>query len=514
MLCLALERGRVEAAEILASKGADCNEDEMQTIGVKYTRFFAERMAREKAERKAREKAESRARKEAERKAREEAETRAREEAEIRAREKAESRARKEAERKAWMEAERKAWLEAERKAREEAESRAWMEAERKAREEAESRAWEEAESRAWMEAETRAREEADRKAREEAESRAASSWNTGKATNTGQSKQPESRMERMLILQRQLGQAGIGEYKIKKVLGRGNYGIVFLVEVKVRDQIDELALKMIMNFHGLSTLSLTTQYENELNILNKEIKQVNLGIIQLIHEFTCAPTLEMIGCTDPSVRDLLCSTNRRTGVVTPKKTKFFVLEYHPITLEQKLAELASTISPREILKYSLQFCKALRFLYENKIVHRDIKPNNILISEDDELVISDFGESLKLDDCYCYAGELRGGNQQFTAPEVLNAILGQQRIIQFSGQFSWDAGCILYEIAMGEFPFVGYPVGFGDKYIHVPEPDFTFWDARLPTEYLNVIKQLLVNDPAQRMPITLACSILQTIIP
>ena len=318
-----------------------------------------------------------------------------------------------------------------------------------------------------------------------------------------------------MVILQRQLEKAEIGVFKILQVLGQGCNGIVFLVEVNLRGRPDKLALKMILNYQALSTRSLDNEYENELNILNKEIKEVNLGIIQLIHEFTCEPTLEMIGHVDPSVKNLLCSTNRRTGAITPVKTKFFVLEFHPTTLEHKLEQLGSNITPDQILSYSFQFCDSLKFLFKSKIVHRDIKLNNILVDDDDKLVISDFGESLKLDDRFCcHASQLRGGNQQYTAPEVLNAIFGKKTMIDFSGQFSWDAGCVLFEIAMGEFPFVGYPVGFGEApNIHVPEADFTSWNGRLPLELLNVIKELLANNPSQRMSIIDAHSILSNLV-
>ena len=85
----------------------------------------------------------------------------------------------------------------------------------------------------------------------------------------------------------------------------------------------------------------------------------------------------------------------------------------------------------------------------------------------------------------------------------MLNAILG---IIQFFGQF-WDAGCFT-KSPWANFHFVGYPVGFGDKYVHVSEPDFTCVGCKIADGYLNAIKQLLVNAPAQRMPITFAFKI------
>ena len=53
----------------------------------------------------------------------------------------------------------------------------------------------------------------------------------------------------------------------------------------------------------------------------------------------------------------------------------------------------------REILKYSLDFLQGIYYIHENNMIHCDIKPNNILISDTNEAVLTDFGSSLYLNE-------------------------------------------------------------------------------------------------------------------
>jgi len=90
----------------------------------------------------------------------------------------------------------------------------------------------------------------------------------------------------------------------------------------------------------------------------------------------------------------------------------------------------------------------AIKYLHEQKILHRDIKLNNILIDDNNILKLSDFGISKKLEqDNFTQTAV---GTPYYLSPEIItNTPYDHKSDI-------WMFGCTLYELAMGSRPFEG----------------------------------------------------------
>ena len=320
----------------------------------------------------------------------------------------------------------------------------------------------------------------------------------------------------RVLQLCRQLQVIKLSQYKILKVLGSGAMGIVFLCEVEVGNpkKIIKVALKMITNYMGLSTSKLASVFQNEFYVLS-EIGEYHKNIIQILTAFQDLPSQQMIEAADVSVRDLLGTVNRITGKFEPLRTQFFVFECQTCDLETKLIQLGANITFDSILKYSIELCEGLLFLYERHIIHRDIKLDNILLSESGDLIISDFGGSLKVDQNYnIIYNDVREGNMMHSAPEIhiqlFKAGNDAFKLINFVKQPSWELGCVLFNMAFGRFPFLGYPAGYGaNGNTSVPTIDIPP-DVAYPSKFTNIIKDLLANDPGARISLTDALTRLQ----
>ena len=73
-------------------------------------------------------------------------------------------------------------------------------------------------------------------------------------------------------------------------------------------------------------------------------------------------------------------------------------------------------LSIREVIKYALDFLSALYYMHDNNIIHCDIKPNNILIDDKNQAILSDFGSSIRLD--MNGLGKLKNVYYKHIAPE------------------------------------------------------------------------------------------------
>lgn len=102
------------------------------------------------------------------------------------------------------------------------------------------------------------------------------------------------------------------------------------------------------------------------------------------------------------------------------------------------------SIPVRKAANLAMQLCDALAFAHHHKILHRDIKPGNIMISEDDQVKVADFGLARPITG---EAEENPFGTPDYVAPEILGKGAVDQRADIFA------AGVVLYEMLTGRVP-------------------------------------------------------------
>ena len=101
-------------------------------------------------------------------------------------------------------------------------------------------------------------------------------------------------------------------------------------------------------------------------------------------------------------------------------------------------------------MNWLIQICQGLDYLHSHKIIHRDLKAENIFLTENDGAKIGDFGVS-KLQEATMAGGATQTGTYTHMAPEVLNKDWNEK----YSDKADmWSLGVLLYDLCTGETPF------------------------------------------------------------
>ena len=125
-------------------------------------------------------------------------------------------------------------------------------------------------------------------------------------------------------------------------------------------------------------------------------------------------------------------------------KTFFMVMEYVRGKTLEKILVKEKILPVDQALDYTKQLCAGVDHAHKNKIIHRDLRPSNIMISEEGTVKITDFGTSAWLQNVPYASTHI--GSPPYMAPE------------QFQGKATfasdiYSIGCILYEMVVGRPP-------------------------------------------------------------
>ncbi|KAK3414923.1 hypothetical protein EUGRSUZ_H00223 [Eucalyptus grandis] len=142
--------------------------------------------------------------------------------------------------------------------------------------------------------------------------------------------------------------------------------------------------------------------------------------------------------------------------------------------------------------RYFQQLVSALRFCHRSGVVHRDIKPQNLLLDAAGSLKVSDFGLSALPEQLRDGLLHTACGTPAYTAPEVVS-----RRGYDGAKADAWSCGVILFVLLAGSMPFDDHNLVALYKRIHTRDYNFPDWISK-PARY--IIYQLLDPNPKSRM--------------
>gem|GEM_PF-4526970 len=147
-------------------------------------------------------------------------------------------------------------------------------------------------------------------------------------------------------------------------------------------------------------------------------------------------------------------------------------------------------------LGYARQICAALAHAHARGIIHRDIKPDNVLLAADGTVKLTDFGLALDLDASHVSDEAGIVGTLAYMAPEIIQgATPGPQSDL-------YALGVLLYELLSGEQPFKGTDVSNLLKEILLGEVQpLSQRSPALPAALSELVMRLLSREPSARPP-------------
>jgi len=256
------------------------------------------------------------------------------------------------------------------------------------------------------------------------------------------------------------------GPYQIRRELGRGAMGIVY--EAFDTGTQRSVALKLLQAGGDGARMS---------DELRERFRREGEVAGQLVHP------------------NIVAVYDFRDGLALADGTRsgpFIVMEYVAGgDLKSRLAARARLALP-QVAQVMGQLLAALRHAHERGIVHRDVKPANLLLRENGRLKLSDFGIARVTGSDLTQTGEVMG-TVTYMSPEQLTGAPVDARADLYA------CGVILYELLTGEPPFVGGAATVMQKILNQEPLPPTRLNPALPPALDAVLDRALAKRPAER---------------
>lgn len=170
----------------------------------------------------------------------------------------------------------------------------------------------------------------------------------------------------------------------------------------------------------------------------------------------------------------------------------FLIMEYVPSkSLADLYRERKGAMDPLELLPILIQTARGLFVAHSHGVIHRDVKPANIMVSDTGEVKITDFGVSTSSDQEQITQDGMVVGTAQYISPEQAQ---GQQATPQSD---IYSLGVVAYEGLCGHRPFTGAtPVDIAAAHVNNPVPPLP---DDLDVQLSQFVMSMLAKDPLDR---------------
>ena len=170
----------------------------------------------------------------------------------------------------------------------------------------------------------------------------------------------------------------------------------------------------------------------------------------------------------------------------------YLVMNYAPNGSLRKQYPQGTRLPIDTIMYYIQQLNSALMYIHEQGLIHLDIKPDNILLGRNGEILLSDFGIAVVAQKAFFTRMQGFTGTLSYTAPERFHGY-----VYQASDQYA--LGVVIYEWLMGERPFRGSHAQIVRQLMYVAPPPMHTKFPDISYNIEQVVLRSLEKDPRRR---------------
>jgi beta-lactam-binding protein with PASTA domain/tRNA A-37 threonylcarbamoyl transferase component Bud32 len=175
--------------------------------------------------------------------------------------------------------------------------------------------------------------------------------------------------------------------------------------------------------------------------------------------------------------------------------TYFIVMELVDGTSLAEMLRGGATLTPSRSAQIVAQVAAALGYAHRSGVVHRDVKPGNILITRDGQVKVTDFGiaQAVSSEDHLAEAGSVMGTATYFSPEQAEGAAVDGRSDV-------YSLGVVLYEMLVGRPPFIGdTPVEVSSQHVRNTVPPLSQFSSSVPHDLEAIVMEALAKSPSNR---------------
>ena len=252
------------------------------------------------------------------------------------------------------------------------------------------------------------------------------------------------------------------GRFEVQEIVGRGSQSVVYRAKT-THPPGSEVALKVLVQ---------AKKPKKGAPSLHEKLRKEALAMVSARHPY-------VVRIDDFHSVDQLC---------------YLALEYAPFGDLRKYTQ-AKPLNPTSAIEFLKQMAEALSFIHDVAILHRDIKPDNILVINEKEVRLGDFGVALLPGDNDSISELQSGiGTMDYMAPEVLEGVA----YTPLSDLYA--LGVSFYEVIAGKHPFQGISMA---KQLDARKPGgypaISSLVPKIPKKLAQIIEKLMAYEETNR---------------